>query len=133
MTKEIKKKSKSNQKKQTITIKEKELEIQKKYQNIFYIVLAIVDLATIIYFARHNIVNYVKVGEKKVLISSTKNLLLGKNYIVLITSAFFYIYTIVTKKLLFKQKLNKKFVLLLLTFIFGLNIALFYIFTKKIF
>ena len=131
MTKKIQKKSKSNKKEQ-IT-KQQELEIQKKHQNIFYLVLAIVDVATIIYFARHNIVNYVKVGEKTVLISSTKNLLLGKNYIVLITSAFFYIYTIVTRKFLFKQKLHKKFVLLLLALIFGLNIALFYIFTKKLF
>lgn len=130
MTKKIQKKSKSNKKEQ-IT-KQQELEIQKKNQNIFYLVLAIVDVATIIYFARHNIVNYVKVGEKKVLISSTKNLLLGKNYIVLITSAFFYIYTIVTRKILFKQNLTKKFVLFLLAFIFGLNIALFYLFTKKI-
>lgn len=130
MTKKIQKKSKSNKKEQ-IT-KQQELEIQKKNQNIFYLVLAIVDVATIIYFARHNIVNYVKVGEKTVLISSTKNLLLGKNYIVLITSAFFYIYTIVTRKILFKQKLTKKFVLFLLAFIFGLNIALFYLFTKKI-
>ena len=131
MTKKIQKKSKSNKKEQ-IT-KQQELEIQKKHQNIFYLVLAIVDVATIIYFARHNIVNYVKVGEKTVLISSTKNLLLGKNYIVLITSAFFYIYAIVTRKFLFKQKLHKKFVLLLLALIFGLNIALFYIFTKKLF
>lgn len=131
MTKKIQKKSKSNKKEQ-IT-KQQELEIQKKHQNIFYLVLAIVDVATIIYFARHNIVNYVKVGEKTVLISSTKNLLLGKNYIVLITSAFFYIYTIVTRKFLFKQNLNKRFVLLLLALIFGLNIALFYLFTKKIF
>ena len=130
MTKKIKKKSKSNKKEQ-IT-KQQELEIQKKNQNIFYLVLAIVDVATIIYFARHNIVNYVKVGEKTVLISSTKNLLLGKNYIVLITSAFFYIYTIVTRKILFKQNLTKKFILFLLAFIFGLNIALFYLFTKKI-
>lgn len=130
MTKKIQKKSKSNKKEQ-IT-KQQELEIQKKNQNIFYLVLAIVDVATIIYFARHNIVNYVKVGEKTVLISSTKNLLLGKNYIVLITSAFFYIYTIVTRKILFKQNLTKKFVLFLLAFIFGLNIALFYLFTKKI-
>ena len=130
MTKKIQKKSKSNKKEQ-IT-KQQELEIQKKNKNIFYLVLAIVDVVTIIYFARHNIVNYVKVGEKTVLISSTKNLLLGKNYIVLITSAFFYIYTIVTRKILFKQNLTKKFVLLLLAFIFGLNIALFYLFTKKI-
>lgn len=130
MTKKIQKKSKSNKKEQ-IT-KQQELEIQKKNQNIFYLVLAIVDVATIIYFARHNIVNYVKVGEKTVLISSTKNLLLGKNYIVLITSAFFYIYTIVTRKILFKQNLTKKLVLFLLAFIFGLNIALFYLFTKKI-
>lgn len=130
MTKKIQKKSKSNKKEQ-IT-KQQELEIQKKNQNIFYLVLAIVDVTTIIYFARHNIVNYVKVGEKTVLISSTKNLLLGKNYIVLITSAFFYIYTIVTRKILFKQNLTKKFVLFLLAFIFGLNIALFYLFTKKI-
>ncbi len=130
MTKKIQKKSKSNKKEQ-IT-KQQELEIQKKHKNIFYLVLAIVDVVTIIYFARHNIVNYVKVGEKTVLISSTKNLLLGKNYIVLITSAFFYIYTIVTRKILFKQNLTKKFVLLLLAFIFGLNIALFYLFTKKI-
>lgn len=130
MTKKIQKKSKSNKKEQ-IT-KQQELEIQKKNQNIFYLVLAIVDVATIIYFARHNIVNYVKVGEKTVLISSTKNLLLGKNYIVLITSAFFYIYTIVTRKILFKQNLTKKFILFLLAFIFGLNIALFYLFTKKI-
>lgn len=130
MTKKIQKKSNSNKKEQ-IT-KQQELEIQKKNQNIFYLVLAIVDVATIIYFARHNIVNYVKVGEKTVLISSTKNLLLGKNYIVLITSAFFYIYTIVTRKILFKQNLTKKFILFLLAFIFGLNIALFYLFTKKI-
>lgn len=130
MTKKIQKKSKLNKKEQ-IT-KQQELEIQKKNQNIFYLVLAIVDVATIIYFARHNIVNYVKVGEKTVLISSTKNLLLGKNYIVLITSAFFYIYTIVTRKILFKQNLTKKLVLFLLAFIFGLNIALFYLFTKKI-
>ena len=130
MTKKIQKKSKSNKKEQ-IT-KQQELEIQKKHKNIFYLVLAIVDVVTIIYFARHNIVYYVKVGEKTVLISSTKNLLLGKNYIVLITSAFFYIYTIVTRKILFKQNLTKKFVLLLLAFIFGLNIALFYLVTKKI-
>ena len=135
-------KEKNNIKKQQlINKKEKKLpkisnflksKITKK--NIFYSILLILDIIIIIYSARNNYANYVSIdGSDPIFIGKTKDLLLGKNYITLITTAFFYIYTLLTNKILFHQKNNRNSIIGLLIFLLLINITIFFIFTKRIY
>lgn len=103
-------------------------------QNITYFILLILDIIIIIYSARHNYANYVSINqEKSIFVGDSKDLLFGKNYITLITTIFFFVYTLLLNKALFHKKNTKKFILLFLTVLLILNITLFFIFTKRVY
>lgn len=128
---ELKKKKYIKKKKQQVLIFLKN-KLAKK--NIFYLIILILDITIIIYSARHNFANYVSInGTKSIFIGETKNLLIGRNYITLITTIFFFCYIALSNKILFKQKTTKKGLIYLLTFLLVLNISLFYIFTKRVY
>ena len=124
LTKPKKKLSKHEENKKTIS----------KRIIIFYIILLLINITMIIYSARHNYVNYVSLpGNERILISKNEILLFGRNYIALIITAFFSIYTLLFNKYLLKLKNTKKLSISTLLFYLILNIFLFYIFNKKIF
>lgn len=128
----INKNSKIEKKKNFSLIEAIKTKISKK--NIFYLVLLILDIVIIIYSARHNYANYVSIdGTSSTFIGDTKDLFFGKNYITLITTAFFFVYTCLTNKFLFQRKNTKKFIFTLLTFLLILNLLLFFIFTKRVY
>ena len=103
-------------------------------RNIFYLILLVIDIIIIIYSARHNYVNYVTLDNTEpFLLSDKKDLFFGKNYITIITTLFFYIYTLLCNKILFHQKNKKSFTIGLFIFILLLNLILFFIFTKRIY
>lgn len=103
-------------------------------RNIFNIIVIIIDISLTIYFARHNVANYVKITEKTTkFIGKTRNLLFGRNYINLITTAFFFLYICISNKYLFQKKITKKFLISTLIILLILNITLFLIFTKKVY
>lgn len=121
-----------NQKKYNLFNKIKSKLITK--ENMFYTVLLILDIAIIIYSARHNYANYILLdNSKKMFVGRTKNLLFGKNYITLITTTFFYIYILLSNKILFHKKNTSKFVITTIIILLILNITLFYLFTKRIY
>ena len=108
----------------------------KKYitkDNIFYFVLLLIDISIIIYSARHNYANYVTINRKKVFIGKTKNILFGRNYIVLITTLFIYVYTLLSNKILLHKENKKEYIIKYGLLLLLLNITLFYIFTKRIY
>jgi hypothetical protein len=118
--------------------KENSLKIKiKKFitkETIFYFILLVLDIAIIIYSARHNYANYVSLDNtKKVFVGKTKHLLFGKNYITLITTIFFYVYILLSNKILFHKKNKKKFIVTTALILLILNITLFYLFTKRIY
>ena len=116
------------------TNKKDEITITKKQIIISYIIILIFDLIMIIYFAKHNYVNYVSLpGKEKILVSKTRNLFFGRNYITLIITFFFIIYTFLYNKYLLKLKNTKKLTISIIIFYIILNIACFYLFTKKIY
>lgn len=128
----INKKSKINKNKKEPLINIIKNKITKKH--IFYLILLILDIAIIIYSARHNYANYVSVdGSTPTFIGDTKDLFFGKNYITIITTAFFFGYTCLTNKFLFQEKNSKKFIFTLLVFLLILNLLLFFIFTKRVY
>lgn len=128
----INKNSKIENKKNFSLIEIIKNKISKK--NIFYLVLLILDIVIIIYSARHNYANYVSVGgSTPTFIGDTKDLFFGKNYITLITTIFFFVYTCLTNKFLFQRKNTKKFVFTVLISLLILNLLLFFIFTKRIY
>lgn len=103
-------------------------------RNITYFILLILDIAIIIYSARHNYANYVSINqEKSIFVGDSKDLLFGKNYITLITTIFFFVYTLLLNKALFHKKNTKKFIIFLLLLLLILNITLFFIFTKRVY
>lgn len=104
-----------------------------KKQNLVYIFLILIDIFIIIYCARKNVVNYVEVLGHEVFVGDTKNLLFGRNYITLVVSLFFYVYTLSLQKIFFRKKLSKKYLITLFLFYLVLNIFLFYIFTKRVY
>ena len=108
----------------------------KKYitkDNIFYFVLLLIDISIIIYSARHNYANYVTINNEKVFIGKTKNMLFGRNYIVIITTLFIYVYTLLSNKILLHKENKKEYIIKYGILLLLLNITLFYIFTKRIY
>ena len=108
----------------------------KKYitkDNIFYFVLLLIDVSIIIYSARHNYANYVTINNEKVFIGKTKNMLFGRNYIVIITTLFIYVYTLLSNKILLHKENKKEYIIKYGILLLLLNITLFYIFTKRIY
>ena len=138
------KKSNDKQKniKKTITKKEKKSTVKNNKQEninykkviIIYSILLLIDIIMTIYFAKHNYVNYVSLpGNERILVSKTRKLLFGRNYITIIISLFFYIYTLLCNKYILQIKNNKKLIISTIIFYLILNISLFYIFTQKIY
>ena len=138
------KKSNGKQKniKKTITKKGKKSTVKNNKQEninykkviIIYSILLLIDIIMIIYFAKHNYVNYVSLpGNERILVSKTRKLLFGRNYITIIISLFFYIYTLLCNKYILQIKNNKKLIISTIIFYLILNISLFYIFTQKIY
>ena len=108
----------------------------KKYltkTNITYITILLLDIILTIYLARQNMVNYAVVLDEEIFISKTRYLLLGRNYINLITTSFFYIYLCIINKFYLHNKNTKKFLLYSLLILTITNITLFIIFTQKIY
>ena len=95
--------------------------------------LAIVDIVLIIYVARNNVANYVNVNGEDIFIGETKNLLLGRNYITLVISAFIYLYGLLINKVLLKNKISKKNLILSFFCILLFNMIMFCIFTNRVY
>ena len=102
-------------------------------QNLVYAILVLVDIILIVYFARRNVVNYVEVIGEEIFISKTRYLLLGRNYIALIVTFFFYVYTLAVQRFFFQRKLTRKYLVGTFFFYLILNVILFYLFTKRIY
>ena len=129
---------KNNPNKKSLKLEDKKklktilISINKK--KLFFIILIIIDIIINIYFARKNVANYVKLTkEHTIFIGDTKNLIFGRNYISLLTTIFFFIYTSLANRILFREKTTKKFIITTFLFYFILNIILFLIFTKRVY
>lgn len=135
--KKNKNKKVTNKEKKTkkITVKkEKQPKTNTKKTIIIYLALLIVDIIMIIYAARHNFVNYATIpGMSKILVGNNKKLFFGRNYINIIITIFFSIYTLLCNKYILKIKNTKKLTISLIIFYLILNIILFYLFTKRIY
>ena len=108
----------------------------KKYitkQNIIYLIIAISDIFLIIYSARKNMINYVKIENKKMYLGAKANLIFGRNYISLVTTLVVYIYTLLINKVYFKKKTNIKNYIIFLILLLLLNCLIFYIFTNRVY
>ncbi len=108
----------------------------KKYitkQNIIYLIIAISDIFLIIYSARRNMINYVKIENKKMYLGAKTNLIFGRNYISLVTTLVVYIYTLLINKVYFKKKTNIKNYIIFLILLLLLNCLIFYIFTNRVY
>ena len=108
----------------------------KKYitkQNIIYLIIAISDIFLIIYSARKNMINYVKIENKKMYLGAKTNLIFGRNYISLVTTLVVYIYTLLINKVYFKKKTNIKNYIIFLILLLLSNCLIFYIFTNRVY
>lgn len=108
----------------------------KKYitkQNIIYLIIAISDIFLIIYSARRNMINYVKIENKKMYLGAKTNLIFGRNYISLVTTLVVYIYTLLINKVYFKKKINIKNYIIFLILLLLANCLIFYIFTNRVY
>lgn len=108
----------------------------KKYitkQNIIYLIIAISDIFLIIYSARKNMINYVKIENKKMYLGAKTNLIFGRNYISLVTTLVVYTYTLLINKVYFKKKTNIKNYIIFLILLLLLNCLIFYIFTNRVY
>ena len=108
----------------------------KKYitkQNIIYLIIAISDIFLIIYSARRNMINYVKIENKKMYLGAKTNLIFGRNYISLVTTLVVYIYTLLINKVYFKKKINIENYIIFLILLLLSNCLIFYIFTNRVY
>lgn len=114
----------------------KKLDVIKKFAtkvNVTYFILFLLDIILVIYSARKNIVNYVTIADQDIFVSKTRYLLLGRNYINLIITGFFYVYICVINRFLLQKKITKKFLGWLLVVLVILNLLLFFLFTKRVY
>lgn len=102
-------------------------------KNIIYFILFLLDASLVIYVARENVVNYVKIVDQDIFVSQTRNLFLGRNYITLVITAFFYLYICLIHRFFLREKNTKKFLIWLLVILLLLNFLLFFLFTKRIY
>ena len=103
-------------------------------QNLYYLLIALIDLIFMIYAARHNYANYANSPtEGTIFIGDSKDLLFGKNYITIVFTVFIYIYIILSNKIFFNMKQSKKNMLKLFIILFIINIIIFFAFTKRIY
>lgn len=102
-------------------------------KNIIYFIIFILDMGLVIYFARKNVVNCVVISDKTIVVGGNNRLLFGKNYITLVVTFFFYVYICLINKVIFKEKKNEIFYVLLFLVLILLNIGLFYLFTKRVY
>lgn len=143
---ETRKRSTLNKKGQTTLLKEENEKVKKSVKiekntlkkwltktSITYFGLFILDVIVVIYLARMNIVNYVKILDEEIFVSKTRYLLLGRNYINLFFSTFFYCYICLVNKFFLHQKNTKSFLFRLLVILILLNILLFFLFTKRVY
>lgn len=119
-------------------IKEKKINNYIKFNiskyNLYYILIAFIDIVFMIYAGRHNYANYVtSKSEGSFFVGDSKDLLFGKNYITLIFTSFIYIYILLSNKIIFQKNNTKKNMLKLLILLLLANIILFFIFTKRIY
>ena len=96
-------------------------------------ILFLIDIILVIYVARKNVVNYVKISDQKIFVSDTKNLLVGRNYITLVVTGFFYLYFCIIHRFFFHEKNTKKFLVTSFFVLLILNCLLFFLFTKRVY
>lgn len=104
-----------------------------KLEYLVVLLLVLLDIGLTICFAKKNIINYATILENEVFVSKTRNLLVGRNYIVLIVTVFFAIYMVAFQKYFFKRKISVKYVIFILLAFLFLNVLLFYFFTKRVY
>lgn len=102
-------------------------------ERITYFIVLLVDIILIIYAARKNIVHYVRENGTDIFIGKTRYLLVGRNYITLIITAFFYVYVCWIHRFLFYKKNTKGFLVKMFFFLLILNFLFFFVFTKRIY
>ena len=91
--------------------KKKKISIKKLIINMIVFIL---NTVLIIYVAKQNIANYANVNGEEVFVGSTKNLLLGRNYITIVITVFTNIYYYFLNKFILKNKFTKKQLILIL-------------------
>lgn len=102
-------------------------------KNLIYFILFLIDIILVIYVARKNVVNYVKISDQKIFVSDTKNLLVGRNYVTLVVTGFFYLYFCIIHCFFFHEKNTKKFLVISFFVLLILNCLLFFLFTKRVY
>ncbi len=101
--------------------------------NICHILLIVCDIVLVIYCARNNKVHYVKMFDENVLVGNTKDMLLGRNYINVIISCFFYIYMLLIERFFLHRRVNKKTLIRFFVGVWCINLLLFFVFTQRIY
>ena len=107
--------------------------IRKNKNIIIGLCLLIMDIILIIYVASSNAVNYVNVNGEEIFVGKTRNLLLGRNYITLVVSAFIFLYGLLINKVIVRKKINIKKMILIFGGILLFNMILFCIFTNRVY
>lgn len=134
--KKVRQKDKVSSSEAENTSKAKKSGLEKKIINktsITYLGLILFDVLLTIYIARQNIINYVVIVDKKVMMSKLSYLLLGRNYVNVVLMLFFYGYTCLVNKFFLKRKNSIKFLILLLVVVVCINLLLFYLFSNKVY
>ena len=109
---------------------------KKKYfmkLHLCHFLLIVCDIILVIYCARQNKVHYVKLFDENIFVGNTRDLVLGRNYVNVIISCFFYIYMLLIEKFFLHRNVNKKTLICFFVGIWCINLILFCIFTQKIY
>ena len=118
-----------------INNKKKDFLKYKRYDrnDIISLFMLLCDVAVVIFCALKNKVQYVNIMDRDILIGETRDMLLGKNYVVIIITLFFFVYYLWMNRLIFKKSINLKRMALVLMLLFFINCMFFYVFTVRIY
>ena len=100
--------------------------------NITFFLLYLLDIVLVIFCARQNKVHYVEILDQSIFVGDTKNMLWGRNYINVLITLFFYLYTVLMNRYFLHRKNTKKFMITCLFSYLIINLLLFYVFTVRV-
>lgn len=100
---------------------------------IIYFLVMVIDIVLTIYCARRNILNYVTINDKEIIVGGTKKLFFGRNYITIVITLFFYGYICLVNRFVFKERRREKFYVLWFLVLILINVLLFSLFSRKIY
>ncbi len=108
----------------------------KKFFNkvtVSYILIFLLDIVLVIFCATKNKVNYTSILGDEFVIGKNSAMFLGRNYVNVFITLFFYLYILAINKVFLHVKNTRGKMIMFFLCLVILNLVLFFVFTKRVY